>query len=76
MEYNGDIAQVMIEDDDLNFVVPKEGAMKQSDTAGHPEGGAAPRERARVHQLHLDPKSGRKSQRPSSTRRPTRPPLR
>ena len=32
MEYNGDIAQVMTEDDDIDFVVPKEGAMNQPDT--------------------------------------------
>jgi spermidine/putrescine transport system substrate-binding protein len=42
MEYNGDIAQVMIEDDDLNFVVPKEGAMKQSDTLAIPKGAPHP----------------------------------
>jgi spermidine/putrescine transport system substrate-binding protein len=32
MEYNGDIAQIMSEDDDVSFIVPKEGAMKQQDT--------------------------------------------
>ena len=53
MEYNGDIAQVMTEDDDLNFVVPKEGAMKQSGHAGDPERRASSGERAQVHQLHL-----------------------
>ncbi len=42
MEYNGDIAQVMIEDDDLNFIVPKEGAMKQSDTLAIPKGAPHP----------------------------------
>src|SRR6186997_620290 len=42
MEYNGDIAQVMAEDDDLNFVVPKEGAMKQSDTLAIPKGAPHP----------------------------------
>jgi spermidine/putrescine transport system substrate-binding protein len=42
MEYNGDIAQVMVEDDDLNFVVPKEGAMKQSDTLAIPKGAPHP----------------------------------
>jgi spermidine/putrescine transport system substrate-binding protein len=42
MEYNGDIAQVMTEDDDLNFVVPKEGAMKQSDTLAIPKGAPHP----------------------------------
>jgi spermidine/putrescine transport system substrate-binding protein len=42
MEYNGDIAQVMLEDDDLDFVVPKEGAMKQSDTLAIPKGAPHP----------------------------------
>jgi spermidine/putrescine transport system substrate-binding protein len=42
MEYNGDIAQVMVEDDDLDFVVPKEGAMKQSDTLAIPKGAPHP----------------------------------
>ena len=32
MEYNGDIAQKMAEDDDLNFVIPKEGSQLNSDT--------------------------------------------
>src|SRR5215471_13311337 len=42
MEYNGDIAQVMVEDDDINFVVPKEGAMRQSDTLAIPKGAPHP----------------------------------
>ncbi|MGQ0673470.1 MAG: ABC transporter substrate-binding protein [Hyphomicrobium sp.] len=43
MEYNGDIAQIMAEDEDIGFVIPKEGSMKQSDTlciakgAPHPD---------------------------------------
>jgi spermidine/putrescine transport system substrate-binding protein len=42
MEYNGDIAQVMTEDDDIDFVVPKEGAMRQSDTLAIPKGSPHP----------------------------------
>jgi spermidine/putrescine transport system substrate-binding protein len=42
MEYNGDIAQVMAEDPDLNFIVPKEGSMKQSDTLAIPKGAPHP----------------------------------
>ena len=53
MEYNGDIAQVMTEDDDLNFVVPKEGAYEAVGYSGDPERRASSRERAQVHQLHL-----------------------
>ncbi len=43
MEYNGDIAQVMIEDADLSYVIPKEGSNVWQDTiaiaagAPHPE---------------------------------------
>lgn len=43
MEYNGDIAQVMAEDDDLSYIVPKEGGNVWEDTiaiaagAPHPE---------------------------------------
>ena len=77
LEYNGDIAQIMTEDDDIDFVVPKEGAMKQSGHAGHPEGRAASGERAQVHQLHLGcRRSGPRSPRPSNIRRRTRPPWR
>jgi spermidine/putrescine transport system substrate-binding protein len=42
MEYNGDIAQIMAEDDDIDFVVPKEGALKQSDTLAIPKGAPHP----------------------------------
>jgi spermidine/putrescine transport system substrate-binding protein len=42
MEYNGDIAQVMTEDNDIDFVVPKEGAMRQSDTLAIPKGAPHP----------------------------------
>ena len=41
LEYNGDIAQVMTEDDDLAFVIPKEGSLLQSDCLCIPRG--APR---------------------------------
>ncbi len=42
MEYNGDIAQIMSEDKDIDFVVPKEGALKQSDTLAIPKGAPHP----------------------------------
>lgn len=38
MEYNGDIAQAMAEDDDLGFALPKEGSLKQCDTLCIPRG--------------------------------------
>ena len=77
MEYNGDIAQVMAEDDDLNFVVPKEGAMKQSDTLAIPKGAPHPENALKFINFILDAKVGAGDLiRPSSTRRRTRPPWR
>ena len=74
MEYNGDIAQVMIEDDDLDFVVPKEGAMKQSDTLAIPKGAPHPENALKFINFILDAKVGAAIWRPSNTRRRTRPP--
>ncbi|WP_168556491.1 spermidine/putrescine ABC transporter substrate-binding protein [Novosphingobium sp. SG720] len=42
IEYNGDIAQVMREDKDLAFVVPKEGSILQSDQLCIPTGAPNP----------------------------------
>lgn len=42
IEYNGDIAQVMKEDSDLAFVVPKEGSVIQSDQICIPAGAPNP----------------------------------
>jgi spermidine/putrescine transport system substrate-binding protein len=42
MEYNGDIAQIMAEDADIGFIVPKEGSLKQSDTLAIPKGAPHP----------------------------------
>jgi spermidine/putrescine transport system substrate-binding protein len=42
MEYNGDIAQVMREDPDLDFVVPKEGSIINSDCLCIPKGAPRP----------------------------------
>ena len=58
MEYNCDIAQVMTEDDDLNFVVPKEGAMKQSDTLAIPKGAPHPENALKFINFILDAKVG------------------
>lgn len=41
MEFNGDIAQIAAEDDDIGFVVPKEGSLFNADTLAIPKG--APR---------------------------------
>lgn len=42
VEYNGDIAQVMREDKDLNFVIPKEGSQISSDCLCIPKGAPNP----------------------------------
>ncbi len=43
LEYNGDIAQAMTEDDDIDFVVPKEGSQLNSDTLCIPKGAPHPK---------------------------------
>jgi spermidine/putrescine transport system substrate-binding protein len=43
LEYNGDIAQVMVEDPDLDFVIPKEGSQLNSDTLCIPKGAPHPK---------------------------------
>jgi spermidine/putrescine transport system substrate-binding protein len=58
MEYNGDIAQIMVEDDDIDFVVPKEGAMKQSDTLAIPKGAPHPENALKFINYILDAKVG------------------
>src|SRR6476646_580559 len=58
MEYNGDIAQVMVEDDDLNFVVPKEGAMKQYKTLAIPKGAPHPENALKFINFILDANVG------------------
>jgi len=42
IEYNGDIAQVMREDKDLAFVLPREGSLIQSDQLAIPKGARDP----------------------------------
>lgn len=42
LEYNGDIAQSKVEDDDLDFVVPKEGSLMNSDCMCIPVGAPSP----------------------------------
>jgi spermidine/putrescine transport system substrate-binding protein len=42
IEYNGDMAQAILEDDDLAFVVPKEGSLKSTDCLAIPKGAPSP----------------------------------
>ena len=58
MEYNGDIAQIMTEDDDVDFVVPKEGAMKQQDTLAIPKGAPHPENALKFINYIFEPEVG------------------
>lgn len=42
IEYNGDIAQIMAEDDDIGFAIPKEGSQLNSDNLCIPKGAPHP----------------------------------
>ena len=43
LEYNGDMAQAMKEDDDLGFVIPKEGSQLNADNLAIPKGAKHPK---------------------------------
>ena len=58
LEYNGDIAQKMQEDPDLDFVVPKEGSLLNSDTLCIPTGAPRPDNAHKFINYLLDAKAG------------------
>ena len=58
MEYNGDIAQVMQEDPDLGFVVPREGSVINSDCMCIPKGAPRPDNAHKFINFILDAKTG------------------
>lgn len=58
IEYNGDIAQVMAEDKDIDFVVPKEGSQISSDCLCIPKGAPNPDEAHAFINYLLDAKAG------------------
>jgi spermidine/putrescine transport system substrate-binding protein len=58
MEYNGDIAQVMAEDPDLDFVVPREGSTLNSDCLCIPMGAPRPDNAHRFINFVLDAHNG------------------
>lgn len=58
MEYNGDIAQVMAEDPDLDFVVPREGSLIDSDCLCIPAGAPRPDNAHAFINFVLDAKTG------------------
>ena len=58
MEYNGDIAQVMAEDPDLDFVVPREGSILNSDSLCIPKGAPRPDNAHQFINFLLDGRNG------------------
>ena len=60
LEYNGDIAQKMVEDDDIDFVVPKEGSQLNSDTLCIPVGAPHPKNAHAFINYLLDGEVGKK----------------
>jgi len=60
MEWNGDILQVMAEDDDLAYVVPKEGSLVWQDTLAIPTGAPHPMNAHKLINYILDAEAGAK----------------
>ena len=58
MEYNGDIAQIMAEDEDIGFVVPKEGSIRQADCLAIPKGAPHPENAHKFINYLLDAEAG------------------
>lgn len=58
IEYNGDIAQVMTEDADLDFVIPKEGSQFNSDTWCIPKDSPRPDNAHKFINYMMDAKAG------------------
>lgn len=59
LEYNGDIAQIMTEDPDIGFVVPKEGSMMNIDCLAIPKGAPRPDNAHRFINFLLDAEAGK-----------------
>lgn len=60
LEYNGDIAQIMAEDDDIGFVLPKEGSQLNSDNLCIPKGAPRPKNAHAFINYLLDAEAGKK----------------
>ena len=58
-EWNGDIVQVMGEDDDLNYIVPKEGSLLWQDTMAIPTGAPHPQNAHAFLNYVLDAEPGK-----------------
>ncbi len=60
LEYNGDIAQVMAEDNDIGFVIPKEGSQLNADNLCIPKGAKHPENAHAFINYLLDAQAGKK----------------
>ena len=60
LEYNGDIAQIMSEDDDIDFLVPNEGSLLNSDCLSIPTGAPNPDDAHAFINYLLDAEAGKK----------------
>jgi spermidine/putrescine transport system substrate-binding protein len=60
LEYNGDIAQLMAEDDDIDFIIPKEGSQLNSDNLCIPKGAKHPKNAHAFINFILDGENGKK----------------
>ncbi len=60
LEYNGDIAQKMVDDDDIGFVIPKEGSQLNSDSLCIPKGAPHPKNAHAFINYLLDGEVGKK----------------
>jgi spermidine/putrescine transport system substrate-binding protein len=60
LEYNGDIAQLMAEDKDIAFVIPKEGSQLNSDNFCIPKGAKHPKNAHAFINFILDAQNGKK----------------
>ncbi len=58
LEYNGDIAQVMKDDPDIGFVIPKEGSLINSDSLCIPKGAPRPNNAHAFINYMMDAKAG------------------
>lgn len=59
MEYNGDIAQVMVEDQDVTYFIPKEGGNVWEDTVAIPVGAPHPENAHAFINYIFDPEAGK-----------------
>jgi spermidine/putrescine transport system substrate-binding protein len=60
LEYSGDIVQAMSEDDDIGYVVPKEGSQLNSDNLCIPKGAPRPKNAHALINYLLDAEAGKK----------------